>query len=156
MGIAATLLDSIRAFLISSTVPMATGPINGDMGLGGKEGGVLTGLSDGDLTTGTMTGSFDAVPCGRMGAAGAGLTGNFSGALGPLSGSAPNGRITGANFLFVIPLGISLIVHFAGSLGSSVRVLSLSESISNESSVLSKIPVSLLGRSTFLYGVPGL
>ena len=42
------------------------------MGLGGDENGVLSGLSDGDLTTGSMTGSFAAAPCGRTGAAGAG------------------------------------------------------------------------------------
>ena len=135
---------------------MATGPNNSNMGLGGDEDGVLSGLSHGDLTIGTMMGTFAAAPCGRMGAAGAGLTCGFSGALGPLSGSTAKGKITGANFLFVMPSGISLIVHLGVSLGSSVSILSLSESISNESSVLSKIPVSLLGRSTFLYGVPGL
>ena len=50
-----------------------------------------------------------------------------------------------------------------GVLGSSVKVLSLIESISNESSVLAKIPtpnvsvmVSVPGGSTFLYRVPGL
>ena len=56
ISIAATLFDSIRTFLISSTIPMATGSINGDIGLGGEVGGVLTGLTEGDLTTGTMTG----------------------------------------------------------------------------------------------------
>ena len=152
----ATLFDSIRAFLISSTVPMATGPVKGDKRLGGKEGGVLTGLSGGDLTTCTMTGAFAAPACSRTGAAGAGLTGDFSDVLGPLSQYAPNGKITDANCHFVMPSGVSLILHFGVSLGSSVNVHSLSESMSNESSVLSKIPVSLPGRSTFQYGVPGL
>ena len=37
MGIAATLFDSIRAFLISSTVPIATDPTNGAKGLNGGD-----------------------------------------------------------------------------------------------------------------------
>ena len=42
IGITATLFDSIRAFLISSTVPIATGSMNGNKELnGGDEGGVL-------------------------------------------------------------------------------------------------------------------
>ena len=75
-----------------------------------------------------------------------------------------NGKIVGANFLFVMPSGISPISFSTlGVLGSSVKVLSLSESTSNESSALVKIPDpnvsgtnSVPGRSTFLYGVPGL
>ena len=47
---------------------MATGPISSDIGLGGevggggKVGGVLTGLTEGDLTTGTMTGGVALLP----------------------------------------------------------------------------------------------
>ena len=64
IGIAATLFDSMSAFLISFTVPIATGPTTaGDIGLDGvdegsvlKGDGVLTGLTDrdldGDLTMG--------------------------------------------------------------------------------------------------------
>ena len=164
MDIAATLFDSIRAFLISSTVPMATGTINGDIGLDGREGGVLTVLLCGGLTTGTKVGSFATLAGGGPGVAGAGLTSDLSGNFGPFSGPALNGKITGANFLFVMPTGISPILNFGVFLGSSVNVLSLSESISNESSVLSsKISLSLMsgrvsqyGGSTFLYGVPGL
>ena len=50
---------------------MATGPINRDIGLGsevgggGEAGGVLTGLTEGDLTTGTMTGGFATPAHGR-------------------------------------------------------------------------------------------
>ena len=81
MGIAATLFDSIRAFLISSTVPIATGPATmGDTGLDGTEeggdlkgGGVLTGLIDGDfdgdLTTGAgsaTTASFNGFSWGFL------------------------------------------------------------------------------------------
>ena len=57
-----------------------------------------------------------------------------------------NGKTTGANFLHVMPSGVSLLfisnLGVWGSLGSSVEVLSFSESISNESSILSKIPDS--------------
>ena len=66
------------------------------------------------------------------------------------------GRTIGTNLLFVMPSGISLLLILnLGVLGSSVKVLSLSGSVSNESSVLSKIVVSnasvfLLGGSTFL------
>ena len=76
-----------------------------------------------------------------------------------------NGKIVGANFLFVMPSGIPLMLFSnLGVFGSSVKVLSLSESTSNESSDLSKIPApnvsgtnsSVPSRSTFLYGVPGL
>ena len=82
---------------------MATGSINGGIGLGGEAGQILTVLTEGDLTTSTMT--------GRTGAAGAGLTGNFghtggfSGNLNGFSESGPNGTTTGANFnfLFVMP-----------------------------------------------------
>ena len=45
--------------------------------------------------------------------------------------------------MFISNLGVWLLtVGVLGFLGSSVKVLSLSESISNESSVLSKIPAS--------------
>ena len=56
---------------------MATGLINGDIGLGSEVGGVLMGLTEGDLTTGTMTGSVTTPVGGKTGAAGAGLTGNI-------------------------------------------------------------------------------
>ena len=100
---------------------------------------MLSGLSNGDLTTGTTKGAFTAAPCGRMGTAGAGLTCGFSGTFGPFFGPAPNGKITGTNFLFVMTSGVLLVLigHLGVSSGSSVNVLSLSESISNESSVLS-------------------
>ena len=57
MGIAATLFDSIRAFLISSTVPIATGPTAmGNTGLEGtEEGGELSG----DGGPGVLTGLID-------------------------------------------------------------------------------------------------
>ena len=76
--------------------------------------------------------------------------------------SGPNSKITGANFFLVMPSGVSAILRFRVS-WFPLLVFSFSESISNESSVLSKIsvslvsgPISLYGRSTFLYGVPGL
>ena len=50
MGIAATLFDSIRAFLISSTVPMVVIPVGGAGGPGGAAGGVFRGLLGGDPT----------------------------------------------------------------------------------------------------------
>ena len=98
MGLAlpATLFDSIRAFLISSTVPIATGPTNSAKGLVGEEGGVLTGLSDGlfdgDLTTGVLTtGTFTVSSYGgsgvtRTGLTGIGLTCGFSATLDFFSG----------------------------------------------------------------------
>ena len=222
MGIAATLFDSIRAFLISSTVPIATGPTTtGDTGLAGTEeggelkgDGVLTGLIDGDfdgdltngaggaatasfngfswgflvtsnlfpVTSGLLTGTFPWVPYQFSNYLYLGLwtfSLNFFGSVSGLfsiSISASiffsltialhsifdfvplsvNGKIVGANFLFVMPSGVSLIFFSnLGVLGSSVKVLSLSESISNESSALSKIPApnvsgSISGRSTFL------
>ena len=72
-----------------------------------------------------MIGTFAAAPSGRMGVAGTGLTCSFSGAFGPFSGSfsgfAPNGKITGTNFLFVMPSGISLLL--IGNLGVFLRFL---------------------------------
>ena len=50
MGIAATLFDSIRAFLISSTVPMVARPVGGAGGPGGAAGGVFGGLLGGNQT----------------------------------------------------------------------------------------------------------
>ena len=104
----------------------------GDKGLGGDEGGVLSGLSDalsgGDLTTGAI----DRCSCGSTGVIGAGLTGagltcGFSAAFGfslglsldlPLglffcffSVSTPNGKITGTYFLLVMPSGIPLLLY---------------------------------------------
>ena len=77
--------------------------------------------------------------------------------LGLLSGSAPNGKITGANFLFVMPSGISLIVHLGFFLRFPLLAFFHFQNLFQKNHpVLSKIPVSLRGRSTFLYGVPGL
>ena len=58
-------------------------------------------------------------------------------------GSLVNGKTTGTNFLFVMPSGVPLI-HFSnlGVFGSSIKVLSLSASTSNESSGLAKIPAA--------------
>ena len=71
------------------------------------------------------------------------LTIAFVSIFGSLPVSLPNGKTTGTNFLFVMPSGVSLMffsnlgvwlltVWVLGSLGSSVKVLSLSESTSNE------------------------
>ena len=212
MGIAATLFDSIRAFLISSTVPIATGPTTtGDTGLDGTEEGgdqegdgvlrILTGLTDGDLTTGAgsaTTASFSGLLTGPFLGFPTGFSTTFTLVTGPFSlnvfGSisgffsisilasiflsltiafdsifdlAPlseNGNIVGASLLLVMPSGVPLILFSTlGVFGSSVRVFSLSEYTSNESSGLAKFPApnvsgdsSVPGGSTFLYGVPGL
>ena len=62
---------SQRSQQLPITIPIATGPINtGNKGLDGDEDGVLTGLSDGDLTIGPP-----ATSCGSMGIMGARSTG---------------------------------------------------------------------------------
>ena len=83
---------------------MATGPIGNARGLGGKVGGVPTGLLGGDPTMGTMAGGAVpgvTTPAGAEVATGAGLTGD-------LPGSGLNGRIIGASFHFVVTLGFSV------------------------------------------------
>ena len=143
--------------------------------------GLADGLLDGDLTIGASALSWGSTGITGSVLTDTGLTCGFSATLGffsvlsssffelinfapvlvlgPLPITVSNGNTTGTNFLFAIVLGVSLLfitnLGVLGSLGSSVKVLSLSESISNESSALSKIPVSrvsvsLPGGSTFL------
>ena len=154
LGIAATLFDSIRAFLISSMVSMLTGPVCGVRGLVGVAGGVLRGLLGGDPTRDQVNEPGGDETPGSLALSvttlkGAGLTGDLPGDLDFLSGSGSNGNIIGA--------GLSLRV----TLGSAIRVLSPSESESAPSKgspVLSKPGLVekgiIWGRPTFLSGVP--
>ena len=169
---------------------LAGGVITGDLTIGaggaggaGREGGATTASLNGFSRGFTVASAHFSAPFSKFLANFFGFTSSFFSLsfLGSRSiflsltiafdsifgfvALSVKGKIVGAHFLFVTPSGVSLMFFLKlGVLGSSVKVLSLSESTSNESSALAKIPApnvsgansSVPGGSTFLYGVPGL
>ena len=164
MGIAATLLDSIRVFFISSTVPMATGPIGRAVGIVGGGGGVFgrdLGGVLGEVSVGVPLGKpvGDGVNIGfaegPLTLDGSGLTGCFSGVFALVPDSGPKVAKTGASLCLGDSLG-SAVGVFSPSDSDSV-LLKESLLISNTGGLVQAGGSELgspWGGSTFLYGVP--